>query len=196
MISEIVNLTSIVIALAALWVAVWQTRENSRASAIMNSSPIAADIWPEWRSEEFREHMLTVVNSRPAPGVSTGWMKDLPSDYRTSAYAVIYYFNQVGTLVAFNLVSENLVVGVLGSWIVQTWRALEPVIIRERRHRADTYPPEAPANFSDYFEHLVQRVLDLGGREAMNTIQSQIGVKHLNTPLMNDGAVVKEPGKE
>jgi hypothetical protein len=127
MISEVVSLTSIVIALAALWVAIWQTRESSRASAVINSSPIAADIWSEWRSEEFRQHMLKVVNSQPSPVSGAGRMEDLPPDYRTSAYAVIYYFNQVGTLAAFDLVNENLVVGVLGSWVMQTWRALEPV---------------------------------------------------------------------
>jgi hypothetical protein len=196
MISEVVSLTSIIIALAALWVAIWQTRENSRVSAVMNSSPIAADIWSEWRSEKFRQHMLKVVNSKPLPDSDLGRMQDLPPDYRTSAYAVVYYFNQVGTLVAFGLVSENLVIGVLGSWIMQTWRALEPVIIRERRHRIDTYPADAPANFSDYFEHLVQRVLDLGGRGAMNVIQSQIGVKHLITPLAGDRAGANKSGEK
>lgn len=111
------------------------------------------------------------------PDSVTGRMEDLSSDYRDSAYAVIYYFNQVGTLVAFGLVSENLVIGVLGSWIMQMWRALEPVIIEERRNRIDTYPADTPANFSDYFEHLVQRVLEVGGREAMDVMQNQIGVK-------------------
>jgi hypothetical protein len=80
--------------------------------------------------------MLKVVGSRTLPDFVTGRVEDLSSDYRDSAYAVIYYFNQVGALVAFGLVSENLVIGVLGSWIMQTWRALEPVIIEERRNRS------------------------------------------------------------
>ena len=180
--SEVISLISIVIAIAALWVAVWQTRQGSKSSEVMNSSPIAADIWSEWRSEEFRKHMLRVVGS---PSVAKGAerMEDLPQDYRNSAYTVIYYFNQVGTLVAFDLVSESLIIGVLGSWIMHTWRVLEPLIIRERKHRASTYPPGIPPNFSDYYEHLVQRILDLGGPEAMNLIQERIRLRHLSQPI-------------
>jgi len=167
MTSEVISLISAVIAVAALLVAVWQTRQGSKSSAVMNSSPIAASIWSEWRSEEFRQHMLMVVGS-PSVARDAQRMEDLPKDYRNSAYTVIYYFNQVGTLVAFGLISERLIIGVLGSWIMHTWRVLEPLILKERKHRANTYPPDIPSNFSDYYEHLVQRVLDLGGPGAMN----------------------------
>jgi hypothetical protein len=182
MISEIVSVVSILIALVALLVTMWQTRENSRYSAAMNSSPIVAAIWSEWRSEEFREHMINVVNSVPETW-PTGGIRDLASNYRDSAYAVIYYFNQVGTLVAFNLVSEELIIGVLGSWIMRTWRTLEPLIMREREIRSKAHTADAPPNFSDYYEHLVQRVLDLGGRDAMDNIQKRIGLRRLVRPI-------------
>jgi hypothetical protein len=186
MIPEIVSVISVLIASAALGIAVWQGRENSKSSAIMNSSPIAADIWAEWRSEDFRQHMLSVV-ADPEKAQKAGEIESLPRDYRQSAYAVIYYFNQVGTLVAFGLVSENLVIGVLGGWIMRTWRVLEPVIAKERERRVGIYPPDTPPNFSDYYEHLVQRVLDLGGSEAMNMIQGQIQLRHLSRPVTQVG---------
>lgn len=182
MISETISFVSIVIALAALGVAVWQTRENSRLQDVINSSPIVVDIWDRWQTESFRQDVLVVVNEAPQTWPQEG-IKGLSPDYRRSAYSVIYFFNQVGTLVVFNLVSEDLIVGVLGSWIVQTWRVLEPLIIKERELRAETYSADTPANFSDYYEHLAQRVLDLGGREAMNVIQRRVGLRHLSNPL-------------
>jgi len=119
-------------------------------------------------------------------------MEDLPKDYRNSAYTIIYYFNQVGTLVAFGLISERLIIGVLGSWIMHTWRVLEPLILKERKHRANTYPPDIPSNFSDYYEHLVQRVLDLGGPGAMNLIQERIRLRHLSQPIGQVGLIEPE----
>ena len=191
MTSEVISLISAVIAVAALLVAVWQTRQGSKSSAVMNSSPIAASIWSEWRSEEFRQHMLMVVGS-PSVARDAQRMEDLPKDYRNSAYTVIYYFNQVGTLVAFGLISERLIIGVLGSWIMHTWRVLEPLILKERKHRANTYPPDIPSNFSDYYEHLVQRVLDLGGPGAMNLIQERIRLRHLSQPIGQFGLIEPE----
>jgi hypothetical protein len=191
MTSEVISLISAVIAVAALLVAVWQTRQGSKSSAVMNSSPIAASIWSEWRSEEFRQHMLMVVGS-PSVARDAQRMEDLPKDYRNSAYTVIYYFNQVGTLVAFGLISERLIIGVLGSWIMHTWRVLEPLILKERKHRANTYPPDIPSNFSDYYEHLVQRVLDLGGPGAMNLIQERIRLRHLSQPIGQVGLIEPE----
>jgi len=191
MTSEVISLISAVIAVTALLVAVWQTRQGSKSSAVMNSSPIAASIWSEWRSEEFRQHMLMVVGS-PSVARDAQRMEDLPKDYRNSAYTVIYYFNQVGTLVAFGLISERLIIGVLGSWIMHTWRVLEPLILKERKHRANTYPPDIPSNFSDYYEHLVQRVLDLGGPGAMNLIQERIRLRHLSQPIGQVGLVEPE----
>ena len=191
MTSEVISLISAVIAVTALLVAVWQTRQGSKSSAVMNSSPIAASIWSEWRSEEFRQHMLMVVGS-PSVARDAQRMEDLPKDYRNSAYTIIYYFNQVGTLVAFGLISERLIIGVLGSWIMHTWRVLEPLILKERKHRANTYPPDIPSNFSDYYEHLVQRVLDLGGPGAMNLIQERIRLRHLSQPIGQVGLIEPE----
>ena len=191
MTSEVISLISAVIAVTALLVAVWQTRQGSKSSAVMNSSPIAASIWSEWRSEEFRQHMLMVVGS-PSVARDAQRMEDLPKDYRNSAYTVIYYFNQVGTLVAFGLISERLIIGVLGSWIMHTWRVLEPLILKERKHRANTYPPDIPSNFSDYYEHLVQRVLDLGGPGAMNLIQERIRLRLLCQPIGLVGLIEPE----
>jgi hypothetical protein len=52
--TEVVSLISVVIALAAVYVAIWQVRENARNVAKSNSLPVLSQIARTWRSSEMR----------------------------------------------------------------------------------------------------------------------------------------------
>jgi hypothetical protein len=109
--------------------------------------------------------------------------------YLEQAYRICYFFDYVGVLVSLDIISDELVISMMGTWIVQIWQVLEPFIERERKHRIDTYPPGVPPGFLVYFEHIVTRVLDLGGQRAAVQIQQRKGLRRLTRPLagMADG---------
>jgi hypothetical protein len=179
----ITSIVSVVIALSALSVAAWQVRATARQWERQNALPIISEIFREWRSEEFRKHRSTVLLGCPVEPTDDGF-EALPPDWRESAYTVSYFFDYLGTLVAFGLAGADLIIGVMGSQIMQVWRILEPAIFAERRHREQTYPSDTPPGFLSYYEGLVKRLIEMGGKESSTGIRKRLGVRSLESPLV------------
>lgn len=89
------------------------------------------------------------------------------------------FFDYIGVLVALGVIPEDIVVGVMGAPMMQVWRAMSPAIKSERTHRLQTYPADVSPGFLVYFEHLVTRIHELGGRNSAKATQQRIGVRQL-----------------
>jgi hypothetical protein len=82
-------------------------------------------------------------------------------------------------LVALGIISEDVVIGLMSTTIMRVWLAMWPMIESERNHRLQTYPLDVSPGFLVYYEHLVTRIYELGGRNASTAIQRRIGVRRL-----------------
>ena len=87
--------------------------------------PVIAEIFKEFRSREFREsvhHLLAL----PSGKMTDSGFVSLSGDRREDAYKVCYFFDYIGTLVAFGIISENIVIATMGTQIMQVWSAMFP----------------------------------------------------------------------
>ncbi len=152
--SELLGAVSLAIALIAVVVAVWQVRAQAVATERANSLPVASAVFNEFRSQGFRNHLLKVWNDTP-PDVPEGGFEALPLGWRESAYEVAYFFEHLGILVAYELVSEDLIVDFSANAVVRSWRTLDPFIQKERgRRRQGCATAAISPNFVSHFEHL------------------------------------------
>ena len=81
--------------------------------------------------------------------------EDLSNDLREDAYKVCYFFDYIGTLVAFGIIREDIVIAVLGTQITRVWSAMFRIIKSERQHRNETFSGGTPPGFLEYYGHLV-----------------------------------------
>jgi hypothetical protein len=180
--SYIVSFISLAIALAAVWVSTWQVRQSSRATERSNALPVISELFREFRSSQFRDAVTYLLTSKPTTIGSSGF-SSLPIEWRDRAYRVCYFFDYLGVLVTYNIITEDLVIGALGTRLVQVWQAIKPFIDMERQHRASSYPPGVPPGFLAYYEHLVQRTYELGGHEAAKRIHKRRGLRRTDMKM-------------
>lgn len=185
MLSVIISVVSVVLALAAVCVSTWQARSSIQHARHSRSLPVIAEIFKEWRSREFREsvHQLLAL---PSGKMTDGGFVALAGDRRQDAYKVLYFFDYIGTLVAFGIIREDIVIATMGTQIMQVWSAMFPFIEKERIHRSQAYPSNTPPGFLAFYEHLVACVYALGGREAAIMIRKEIGVRRLPAAVANE----------
>jgi hypothetical protein len=183
--SQIAGVISLLIALAAVYVAAWQVRTSARLTVNSNSLPAITRVFEEWRSEIFRGHVNNLKDhSSDAP--AAGGFDALPDEWRDSAYTVCYFFDYIGTLMLFGLIDDDIIIGTLASQAVVIWRMLETHIFSEREHREATYPPGASPGFLKFYEHMIAKIMNMGGENAAANVQQAKGMlslqKRLNPP--------------
>lgn len=184
--SQIISLVSLLIALTAVFVAAWQVRMSARLTVNSNSLPAITQVFEEWRSSVFRDHVenIKMHSSQSSPA---GGFTALPDEWRHSAYTVCYFFDYIGTLVLFKLVDEEIIVGTIASQAVLLWGMLETHIISEREYREAAYPPGVSRGFLKFYEHLVAEIMNEGGENAPAKVQRAKGIRHLPNPVNPPG---------
>jgi len=180
--SDLVSLVSVLAALAAVVVAAWQVRRSVRMVEHTNALPVISEMFNEVRSAEFRAHLGRLATDSPGDPPDEGFGA-LPEPWRESAYAVSYFYDYLGALAANRIVDDRLIIAATGTHIVRTWEVLRPYIESERAWRLRTYPTTVSPGFLRYFEHLVVRNLELGGRDAARRIHHKIGLRTLSTKI-------------
>ncbi len=182
MLNEIVTLVSVLVALAAVGIAAWQVRASLRSAERTNALPVISETFQEFRTADFRASVSNLITHAPV-NAPAGGFDALPEDVREDAYKVCYFFDYMGTLIAYGIISEGIVIGVMGTRVMQIWHAMWPTIESERDLRqGDSYPEDAPRGFLVYYEHLVARVVELDGRQAASNLQRGLGIRRLPRP--------------
>jgi hypothetical protein len=139
---------------------------------------VYAQLAAEFRDREFvravhfvRDDLRNVVQD---PAVRP---KELPVEVQDPLGRVSVFFDQLGQLVAYRAVEEKLVLSLVGAWIDQTWRAVEPHVKAERQARLDEMARGAAisADYLVFYEDLVARVRarppqQLTGRLGLRTV--------------------------
>lgn len=108
-----------------------------------------------------------------------------PDEWRTSAYTVVYFFEHLGLLVAYDLVPEEFVVDFSANLIGRSWHVLEPFVRAERDHRKRTSPPGVSPNFVSHFEDLVALAIDESGAAVDGRIHRKLGLRSMPRRVSN-----------
>ena len=162
----LIGLLSLGVSMIAATVSIWNVQRNRVLALNTGSLQVVAAIFQEYRSAEFRAHLARTFEYASAYTSAEGGLESVPESNRDSLYAVCYFFDYLGVMVAFGLVHRDVIVGPLCTQIIRVWDMLEPLIVRERAHRLRDYPPDASPGFLKYFQFLEQLVRQSGGRNA------------------------------
>ena len=133
---------ALIVSAVAAGVSIRQLREASKANAF----PSAVDLFREYRNKEMVAARRLLSEKLPTLE-DTGGIQDLPDDVAQAALKVSHYLDNLGVLVANDLLRPKLAAGFLGDSTLRQWTLLEPFILRERAMRS-------PTAYLQYFEHL------------------------------------------
>jgi hypothetical protein len=136
--------------------------------------PVISETFEEFRSTAFRLSVSNLITNAPS-NAPAGGFNVLPEDIREDAYKVCYFFDYMGTLIAYRIIGEEIVIGVMGTRLVQVWQAMKPAIESERKYRAQD-ESDAPPGFLVYYGYLMDRIEALGGKDAAKNIQRGLGI--------------------
>ena len=185
--SQIISLASTSLAFATVCVAAWQVRVSTKSTDKSNALPIISEIFREWRTSEFNKA------SRRLLGIRRSYLdrenfNALPRGLRRDAYKVCYFFDYLGVLVLYDIVRQDIIIGVMATRLTQVWSTMSPIIEKERGYRIDNYPPETPPGFLVYYEHLVKLVEASGGNNAARIAQQRAGVLNIASKTKRSAA--------
>ncbi len=172
---QLISLASAALALATVCVAAWQVRASIKNVGKSNALPVIAEIFQEWRSDRFNSSLRRLLGIRNAYLMRKNF-NALPRRLRRDAYEVCYFFDYLGTLVLHDIVSDDIVIGVMATRLVQVWTTMKPLILNEREHRLSHLPAGVPRGFLVYYEYLVKLVEAKGGENAARIAQQRAGV--------------------
>jgi hypothetical protein len=178
MLSETISLISVTIALVAVCLTAWQARANMLNAVHSRSLPVLSDSMSQFRSPDFRESIVRLVQSPDLAAVNGGF-KSIPDGLTDDAYKVCYFFDLIGILVVFEIIREDIVIGLFGAQAMRVWLAMWPAIKSERDCRLGENLDDVSPGFLVYYEHLVARIRELGGKDSASILQRRIGVHHL-----------------
>jgi hypothetical protein len=155
--SSVLSLVSLVIALIAVAVAMWQARASAIRAERAISLPVLAEISHEIRSSEFHDCLINLLTQAPSMTPKPGGFEALPKKFRKNAYRICYFFDYLGILTKYGIVTEDIAVDWIGTRLMQVWAIMRPFIEAERDYRR-ALPPEAPKGFLLHYEHLADVV--------------------------------------
>ncbi|SDL02023.1 DUF4760 domain-containing protein [Streptomyces indicus] len=169
---------SVFIALVAVVATIWQGRRTTRLAEDALALPVVAETFREFRSQEFRDHVRRLLAVPDEDLLRAEGFGALPTEVQQSAYQTCYFFEYLGVLTAHGMVRVEVVVGTMGTQLVQIWDKMQDCIIAERELRAGSLPAGAPSAFLPYFENLVREIQVRGGRDAAARIRDQLSRWH------------------
>jgi len=176
--SQTVSLISILLALAAVCVAAWQVRAGARGTQKQNSLPVVSEVFIQWRSPDFSAALQRLLKLTEDE-LSCECFEVLSADRRRDAYEVCYFFDYLGALIVFEIIDEDIILAVMANRLMQVWIAMRQLIANERSFRLRTYSENTPPGFLIYYEHLVKRTVDLGGKDAAEKLRRRREVLRL-----------------
>lgn len=145
------NLAALGISLAALAVSVLLTLRQIRLSSGGNHLPVILDAFklvhdPDSTYLKAEKYLL---NDLPQEHSADRGVTELPNPARTHALTIGMFFDDLGKVVAHDIVHQDIIVGSFGSGIIRMWDALAPYVYQQRRTHAN--------HFWVYFEDLAVR---------------------------------------
>lgn len=154
--SLLLSIIGLIISLGATGISVFLVVRQIRFQRHANEVPIAISLGREYRSEEFQLAQNYVLDLLPIEHAPSLGVTGLPAAARNSVVRVVNFFTWLGGLVFFDIVDEELMVGLLGNRTNRAWEVLEPYIVQERETRSN---PDYLVSTKIWFTGYVSAVL-------------------------------------
>lgn len=168
--SDYIATASGILSLIAIVVSVIVARSQMAVARREQLLPFIREVLDEFHEPEFKTLLGYVTGdlATDCPQPPDGY-RPLDEATRQKLRPLTSYFNEVGVLVANNVVSAELVSGLMGGSIVESWDALAPYIYARRHDRGDD------PNYYAYYEHLAACMQKLGP----DRLEAKLGLKRL-----------------
>lgn len=132
------------------------SRWSLRLSRHSNTLPVLVELFREHRSDRLAEARSYVRQELPAIDV-TGGLSALPPDKQKLVRDLSWFYDNLGALVAHDIVDIDPVAGYLGGSVLETWDTLQPLIEGERLRRVND---SDASRWQEYFENMAALLRD------------------------------------
>jgi hypothetical protein len=150
------QLAAIFISVVALSISLFAARGQIRTARQANTVPVLVDLFREHRSDRLAEARRFVNTELANHDLSRG-LEGLPHHERLLIRDLAWFYDNLGALVAHNIVDIHPVSGYLGGAAVNTWTKMEPLILAERENRVGL----DPSRWQMYFENLCKLIEEI-----------------------------------
>ena len=161
--TDVIAALALLVSFAAAALAYCFGRQQTLTARQANQIPALIDLFREHRSE-------SLANARDFVGSAQLWKCDLseglaglPQEMRVPVRELMWFYDNLGALVAHGIVDLEPVAGYLGGSVLVCWTRLEPLVDAERDRRR-RFPD--PGRWQDYFENLNRLVDEYGPQRA------------------------------
>ncbi|WP_169523885.1 hypothetical protein [Amycolatopsis balhimycina] len=111
----LVSWISLLVSIGAVGAAIWVTRRNGVSLLKANSLRVTTEVFQQVRSVEFGDHLAKVFAGIGEEPSEEGGIDHLSGKYRGSVYAVCYFFDYLGVLLAFGMIEKDVILSALGT---------------------------------------------------------------------------------
>ena len=165
--SLVLNLLALAVSGGAFATSIVTARRQLKLANDSNVLPIIIDVFKETRTPEFSQSMEYIRDQLSVIHQPNDGYRNLPEEVKGHIRRVGLFYDDVGKLVAHEVVDERLILGAYGRAIVRTWEKLAPFVYAEReRHRNLTMT---------YFEDLACRAKSV----PMQDVHRAVGLRRL-----------------
>ncbi|WP_329134933.1 hypothetical protein OG552_20310 [Streptomyces sp. NBC_01476] len=149
------NTAALVLSIVAVVVSVVVSLRQITLARHSNALPVVIDLFREHRSDHLTTARAFVYRELPAYDLSQG-LDALPEEKQRLVRDLAWFYDNLGALVAHNLVDVEPVSGYLGGSVILIWEKMEPLVRGERVKRDPAN--QDPIRWQVYFENLYHLV--------------------------------------
>jgi hypothetical protein len=142
-------------------VAVARTQHRVGEKAL--TLPTLIDLLREHRSIELTRARKFAAEELPAFDVVPRGLAALPVEDRDRLQHLMWFYDQLGVLVAHDVIDADAVIGYLGGSVLWVWEAVRPLVEAERARRRTEGDP---GRYQEYFENFTWIVRERGSERA------------------------------
>lgn len=145
-------------------------RRQSVIARQANQMPVLVDLFREHRSDTLaktREYVRALHTDAFDPDQG---LAGLPQDMQVPVRELMWFYDNLGALVAHGIIDLDPVAGYLGGSVVGCWAKLEPLVLAEREERRRNGSTD-PYRWQEYFENLNALVRGHGPERARRDLR-------------------------
>ncbi|MCQ9135836.1 MULTISPECIES: hypothetical protein [Streptomyces] len=150
------NITALLVSVAALLVSGATSYRQLKLAGHANTLPVLVELFREHRSDHLAQARWFVHQQLPGRDVSAG-LHSLTPEERKLVRDLAWFYDNLGALVAHEIVDIGPVSGYLGGSVISTWECMEPLVTAHRARRAEAGRDEGAA-WQGYYENLYHLV--------------------------------------
>ncbi|MGW5640131.1 DUF4760 domain-containing protein [Streptomyces sp. NPDC003832] len=154
-IGGLVNVAALLVSVAALLISGAASYRQLILARHANTLPVLVELFREHRSDRLTEARLYVHQELPRCDISEG-LQSLPPEKRKLVRDLAYFYDNLGALVAHEIVDIGPVSGYLGGSVLSTWECIEPLVIAHRNYRYGPLPDGL--QWQGYYENLYRLI--------------------------------------